>query len=213
MRVSHRALLALHPFLVLTCFGCAAALPPSVVNYGRLPSVESPRATAYSGTGFVWNGAFVITAAHALADDRPSIVVPDGTFSSRTIGGRVVMRDRDVALVKLDVSKGESLPSLDIAPRDLVPGEHARILDGGFGSGRTLDAVAVFPDSVRIARSLGSIDYGSSGSPIVNDRNEVVGIVFGTIRSGGENLVSLYTATEIRRALALQKPYWPVTSR
>ncbi|MBI1851731.1 MAG: trypsin-like peptidase domain-containing protein [Planctomycetes bacterium] len=205
MRVFPCALLALSCFVT---FGCASTLPPFVVNYGKTFAADAGSPSRFSGSGFVWNGKFMITAAHALPDDRPRIVIQDGMFTSRTIRGEVVVRDSDVALVKLDVP--EALPSLEIAPRDLVPGERARILDGGLGSRHVLEATALYSDSLRIEGHLGSIDYGSSGSPIVNDRNEVVGIVFGTIRSGGDSLVSIYTATEIRRAMALHQSYWPV---
>ncbi len=189
--------------------GCASALSPYVVNYGRINREEpSPR---FAGTGFVWGGRYVLTAAHALPNDHPTVIVPTHLLSSRSIPGEVVLRESDIALIRLGIK--QDLPSLELAPIDLLPGERVRILDGAYGSSIVLEATAVYPDSVRLDGLFDTIGDGSSGSPVVNERNQVVGIVFGSIHAGGERLVSLYAASEIRRALSLHRQYWPIASR
>lgn len=173
--------------------GCASTAPGSVVNYD--PVQKDLLSVRYTGSGFVWEERFVLTSSHSCHKDLVRVVLPQGIFRTKNVRGRVVDRQNDIAII--DLGEGQDLPSLPLATRDPYPGQTLTILDGSRSSRPALQAVAISPDTLRLFEGERNIRHGSSGSPVVDEKGAVVGMVFASLRLGGKELISIHPVSEI----------------
>ena len=154
------------------------------------------------GSGFSLKSGTVVTSAHVVAGIRNPIVVINE--SSEEIEATVIAFDpvRDLAI--LDIGSHE-MPGLEISKAtdgenvaligydkngvtDWRPGQvtqHIRAtgsdIYGEPGSGR--DALILAMD----------VDSGHSGSPVVNNSGEVIGVAFSSVKGGGATAYAVQT--------------------
>eukprot|EP00615_Pteridomonas_danica_P008512 CAMPEP_0114344298 /NCGR_PEP_ID=MMETSP0101-20121206/11309_1 /TAXON_ID=38822 ORGANISM="Pteridomonas danica, Strain PT" /NCGR_SAMPLE_ID=MMETSP0101 /ASSEMBLY_ACC=CAM_ASM_000211 /LENGTH=383 /DNA_ID=CAMNT_0001479565 /DNA_START=120 /DNA_END=1271 /DNA_ORIENTATION=+ len=161
-----------------------------------------------SGSGFLIDSSgLVATNAHVVTQGLSHGVNRGNTLTitlhdGRKFQGKVHSLDRtlDIALIQLDVPKGESLPAAQIgSSSDLRIGEWVIALGSPLRLQNTVTA-GILSSTARGASEIGlgeqsyeylqtdaAINQGNSGGPLVNLRGEVIGI--NTAKLGG-NLVS-----------------------
>jgi len=140
-------------------------------------AVSIARATAGHGSGFVADDGLIVTAQHVVEGARHVVVrLPgEGGF----FPARVVFEDkaRDIAVLAVE---GALPPALAMSA------EAARVRSTVFAVGYPVDATRKQPQSARgiIAGYLDdgtvqldmALNPGSSGGPIVNEQDEIVGM-------------------------------------
>jgi uncharacterized membrane protein required for colicin V production len=147
-----------------------------------------------SGSGFVAAPGVVVTAAHVVAGERSTYVVPEGT--DVRLGAQAVAFDskNDVAVLRV-----RRLASRPLRLADPVPGRLVGIvgypLNGPLDveSGRVGRTATVFTDDAYgkgpVARTItslaGVIRHGNSGGPAVDGNGRVEAMVFAS-RTGGK---------------------------
>ena len=166
---------------------------PSVVFVERKHMVASflgAQALAVSsGSGFIVdNGGYVLTNAHVVGNSaRVKVRLPTGKEHT----GHVVEVDQvaDLALLKLDLQRGEKLPALKFGSSSAVrPGEWVVAMGSPLALSNTITA-GIVSCVHREGKELGlekgdmgylqtdaSITIGNSGGPLVNLDGEVVGV-------------------------------------
>lgn len=133
------------------------------------------------GSGFVVSPAgYILTGEHVVGDNPSSIdiVFPDG----QSYSGSLVESDRekDLALVKIDVS---NLPAASFGDSDAVQQGDAVVLLGSPGglkntmTGGIISHPAQLIDGRRYIQTDASVNPGNSGGPMLNERGEVIGVV------------------------------------
>jgi serine protease Do len=138
------------------------------------------------GSGFNISAEGLIVTNRHLVDNATSIRISfpgHGTFSAT---GWAISPYADLAIITLQAA---DLPVVTIATQPAIPGDEllvignplqfARIANKGFLAGYRENSGRETPFLVVEAL----IYPGSSGSPLFNDQGEVVGVVFGTLRS------------------------------
>lgn len=164
---------------------------------------KNGRPVWFKGSGFIWRGRYVVTSEHALKGKRQNVVLSKNFLVRQRAKGEVIRQARGVALIRLDVR--EELPSLPLAEEEMVPGEPVTILDGSVSPAIEREAKALFRDSVKLESPLENLSDGISGSPVINRRREVVGIVLGTLKGGEEETVLVHSVSEIKECLRLDE--------
>lgn len=175
-----------------------------------------PRKSAWlersSASGFVIDPqGYILTSAHAVRDAREVwISLP----SQRRLPASVVGQDRhtDVAVLKVDA---QDLPAVSIGQvTALCPGEWVVAVGAPFGFEQSVAAgvVSAYPrfmpgGTVPMIQTDVALNPGSSGSPLFNQRGEVVGINSMVYSSTGGYVgisfalpidIAMRVATEIR---------------
>ncbi len=162
---------------------------PSVV---AIYTYNERRENVGRGSGF-FHGAssHVVTNLHVLRGAHSAQI--------KTAGGKVypvagiVARDAsgDLALLAVSMPWGESIP---LAVTSILPevGERVVVVGSPFGLEQTVSdgIVSAIRDTAergRVLQITAPISPGSSGSPVVNLRGEVIGVAFLQFR-GGQNL-------------------------
>jgi len=150
---------------------------PAVVGVGR------------AGSGLVLGKGSVLTNAHNLRDDKITVTLADGRPIEGVVAGVDV--DRDLAVVKaetggaLPLEWAEELPGLGAAVFGVAnPGGAG--LRVGFGLVSVADSSFRGPRGRLIAPAIehdAALPPGSSGSPLVNEDGQLVGI--NTLRLDG----------------------------
>ncbi len=177
--------------------GCRISHRAPVVNYD--PIAHARNAPGYAGSGFVWKDRYVITSSHSCHADRVDVILSEGLIAGKSTEGMVLSRIKDIALI--DLGRNSRLRSLQLADSDPYPGQRLWILDGSRSSRPVIESRAVAADSVRVLEGEEKIRRGSSGSPVVDEKGAVVGMVFASLQIGGLELVSLHPVSEIHRML------------
>src|SRR5437588_6730731 len=152
----------------------AETVGPAVVGLGRGWGL---------GSGVVIDDGRVLSNAHTLRRDEPTVVFADG----RREAASIVAADRDLDLAVLDVDTGDA-PSVAWGEADeLAPGRPVLALanPGGRGLRVTLGFVSAAGRSFRGPRGrrvAGAIEHtaplprGSSGGPLVDREGRLLGI-------------------------------------
>lgn len=153
-----------------------------------------------TGTGYNIDPRGLIITNHHVVSGATGVVVtfPDGpTYPAQRWRSRP---DLDLAVIELG---RENLPALEWAPRARPEaGERVTVIGYPLGlqnivtRGKVESYLRVDRMSEKVMVMSNIIHEGNSGSPVINDRQEAVGVVFGTIRFQTEN-------GEITRGLAL----------
>ncbi|QBJ96984.1 acid resistance serine protease MarP [Rhodococcus sp. ABRD24] len=184
----------------------ARQLQPSVLRIrGVAPSCQK----ALEGSGFVVEPERVMTNAHVVAGTSSVTVdTADGPLDAR-----VVLFDPAVDIAVLDVP-GLTAEPLRFAPKQARTGDNAIVLGYPGGGPYTASAARIRevldlrgPDIYRsdtVEREVytvrGSIRQGNSGGPLVDDRGQVLGVVFGAAVDDSDTGFVL-TASEVSRQL------------
>ncbi len=167
-----------------------------------------------SGSGFVAAPGVVVTAAHVVAGERSTYVVPEGT--DVRLGAQVVAFDsrNDVAVLRVPRLASRPLPLADPVAGRLV-GIVGYPLNGPLDveSGRvgrtatvlTDDAYGKGPVSRTITSLAGVIRHGNSGGPAVDRNGHVEAMVFAS-RTGGKTGGYGVPASVIGRVLDAASP-------
>ncbi len=146
------------------------------------------------GTGFnVLSSGLIVTNAHIVENAWTAVIrFPDG--QQFTVDDWTIHEDMDLAIVNLD---RDSLPVLPILLTGIPePGDRLTILGNPLGFPRvavpaTMAAVVQLEAGGWVYLLEGNIYPGSSGSPVLNERRQVVAVVFAVLPSQAENVRGL----------------------
>lgn len=152
-------------------------IKPSAV---AIETFDQKGATLSRGSGFFISGDKVITNRHVIEkSSRVTIHLLDGkTYTAR--GVLAIDGEGDLALLQVDVPQGVAvpLPIEKIVPQE---GESIVVVGNPFGlegsvSNGIVSAVREIPGYGKIIQITAPISPGSSGSPVVNMRGQVIGV-------------------------------------
>ena len=152
-------------------------IKPSAV---AIETFDAKGATLSRGSGFFISGDKVITNRHVIEkSSRVTVHLLDGkTYVAR--GVLALDGEGDLALLQIDAPQGAAYPlSIEkIAPQE---GESIVVVGNPFGlegsvSNGIVSAVREIPGYGKIIQITAPISPGSSGSPVVNMRGQVIGV-------------------------------------
>jgi len=190
---------------------------PAVVTVNVLQKDGS----TFSGTGFVVTENGVIATARHVLDNTiyTQIAFPNGATSGEAIL-LAQQPQADVALLKIEA---RYLPTVTLAMDDTVqPGQtitvigNPRRLQNTVTSG-LISQIRTRPDGTVWHQISAPISPRSSGSPVFNDKGEVIGMATASIQGeGNQNLNFAVPVREIKNLLtqegiSLPTPATPVT--
>jgi S1-C subfamily serine protease len=156
-----------------------------------VPTLLGERIGVSNGSGFIVDErGYVMTNAHVVGHSKSvNVKLQNG----RLITGSVAVIDEmtDLALVKLDLKKGETLPALTFgSSEDLRPGEWVVAIGSPLSLSNTITS-GIISNAHRPSSDMGlqyhrpdmeyiqtdaAITHGNSGGPLVNLDGEVIGI-------------------------------------
>jgi len=140
-----------------------------------------------SGSGFVWDQeGHIITNYHVIRGaEKLYVKMTDGTtYDAREIGSE---RDKDLAVLKIDVPKSRLRPVKLASSRSLEVGQKVMAIGNPFGFdtslttgvvsalGRQIEAVTGKPIE-DVIQTDAAINPGNSGGPLINSNGEVIGM-------------------------------------
>ncbi|NLY44006.1 MAG: trypsin-like peptidase domain-containing protein [Clostridiaceae bacterium] len=147
-------------------------------------SIKNP---THEGTGFnVSPDGLIITNYHVVKD-APSVTITfyDGKmFSAKEW---TPLPEIDIALIKIN---GKDLPTIQLEEDGLVSaGDTVTIIGNPLGfqrvitRGKITSLSSVEEIDSPVLTIEGTIYQGSSGSPVTNENNKVIGVIFATLRN------------------------------
>lgn len=190
----------------------AAKVKPSVVH---LDLADSSGEKLGSGTGFFVSDGVLVTNHHVVEEAaKVTALLSDGR-KIEAIGLLADDPEKDLAVVRVE---GSGFPTLQLGDnRSLQPGDEVVVIGSPRGLSGSLSAgivSAIRDDRTPIAdddtpgnvkgwniQVTAAISPGSSGSPILNSRGEVVAIAVGRV-NGGEALNFGIPVNELKPLLA-----------
>jgi len=215
MTVRLHRILWLGAWLVNACAsaGLHAALAPEKLYQKVLPSVMTLEVKSHSGEKFIGSAVLaladdvVLTAWHVVADARSVCAVFADGQRVNVIGCIDYDAGRDLALLKLEkrlphrrAALGRELPA--VAARAYVIGSPKgydfSITDGLISQIRSVKGFLQYQLSCPISP-------GNSGSPVFNQRGEVIGIASWT-KAGAQNLSFAIPAQDLSRLNVSERP-------
>lgn len=156
-------------------------------GYGALPAtLYDARYRAKSGTGFSIGDGYIVTTADVVEGMKSPIITSD---NGTRIKARIVGINSDLNVGLLKIQAKADLPALKLGDSDSVAAGHfavsvgnqsgqansvALMLVGGLRSEGTYAGRRFYPGLIQIA---GTVGAGASGSPLVNARGDVIGIM------------------------------------
>lgn len=152
-------------------------IKPSAV---AIETFDAKGVTISRGSGFFVASDKIITNRHVIEkSNRVEVHLMDGRkFSAR--GVLAVDGEGDLALLQIDVPQNSvaPLPLVQVAPQE---GESIVVVGNPFGlegsvSNGIVSAVREIPGYGKIIQITAPISPGSSGSPVVNMRGQVIGV-------------------------------------
>jgi Flp pilus assembly protein TadD len=194
-----RKSLSVYPLLVLLTAAATIGAPESITEVVRRvrPAVvtiityDSAGSREAQGSGFFIDSSHVITNWHVVDDaSRIDARCSDGTvFHVRRIAARDVKAD----LASLELaSPNTTVSPLTVSGVTPEPGERVIVVGSPMGlSASVSDGVVSdlreIPELGHVMQISAPVSRGSSGSPVVNLKGEVVGVAQ-AIEAGGQNL-------------------------
>lgn len=152
-------------------------IKPSAV---AIETFDAKGASLSRGSGFFISSDRIITNRHVIdKSNRVEVLLMDGRkFSAR--GVLAIDGEGDLALLQVDVPQNSAaaLPLVSNAPQE---GESIVVVGNPFGlegsvSNGIVSAVREIPGYGKIIQITAPISPGSSGSPVVNMRGQVIGV-------------------------------------
>lgn len=147
------------------------------------------------GTGFaITEDGTIITNHHVIEDEkRISVAFPEeGLFHAEV---EAAFPDVDLAVLKVE---GESLPHLDLADETTFESEEHFYFIGNplkftgiANQGTIIDYTKLESWDQPVMMLDAPIYKGNSGSPVINDESEVIGVVFATLNHEDHGRVGL----------------------
>ena len=162
-------------------------IKPSVVSVLTYDTKGEP---LISGTGFFVRSGEVITNMHVIRGaHRVEIHTLDGKGRTYPVAGALAVdEEADLALLSVDLPAERSRPLTfastlpDEGEQIFVIGNPLR-LEGSVSDG-IVSAVREVPDLGRIIQITAPVSHGNSGSPLLNMRGQVIGIVTVKVTNG-----------------------------
>ena len=199
--------------------GVAAALEQSVMDTSGIYQRVSPAIVKISdgekiiGTGFVLDSEGYIITPHHVVQDRVQIdvILPDGAISAATIVGTCEYSDIAVLTLK-EALTVEALTLVDSATVEI--GESVIVIGNPLELSGTITSGIVSQTDrfVEIRYDLGSgwvanliqfdaaVNFGNSGSPLLNSSGEVIGMVIGRVDPNlGDGIYYAVSSNKVRR--------------
>ncbi|MCR4962303.1 MAG: S1C family serine protease [Firmicutes bacterium] len=145
-------------------------------------AVVSIRGTNSSGTGFnIRQDGLIVTNRHVVEDSLSLIITfGDGQATTFVTSQWLEIPNVDLALIDID---GTDLPYVELSREDAAAGESVIFIGNPLGFDWTISQATVEGlyrlDGETSAVVLdGPIRPGSSGSPVFNDRTQVIAVIF-----------------------------------
>lgn len=148
------------------------------------------------GTGFAISGDGTIITNHHVVEGEDSVTVAfpdDGLFS-----GEVVETYPSVDLAVLDV-KGQGLPHLDLADKTEFEANESIYFIGNplrfngiVNKGNVIDYIQLSDWKKPVVMLEAPVYRGNSGSPVINQEGNVIGVVFATLNHDTQGRVGLF---------------------
>ena len=160
---------------------------------------ESGRAVAQGSGFFVNEGGHIITNRHVVEDAiRAEIKTAEGKVYSVA---KVVAEDREGDLVRLSVDiRGDTVKPISLSRNLPEAGERILVIGSPLGLEQTVSEgiVSAIRGSGRLIQITAPISHGSSGSPVVNMKGQVIGVAT-LIFTEGQNLNFAVAAERISK--------------
>lgn len=160
---------------------------PSVVSVLTYDTKGEP---LISGTGFFIRPGEVVTNMHVIKNaHRVEIHTLEGKGRTYPVAGALAVDDEaDLALLRVDLPAERSRP---LSLTSSLPDEGEQVflignplrLEGSVSDG-IVSAVREVPDLGRIIQITAPVSHGNSGSPLLNMRGQVIGIVTVKVTNG-----------------------------
>ena len=193
----------------VTLAACAPDTPAGVTTV-EIAATPCDRPNARLGVGTIVGEGLVLTAAHVVEDDLRDLAV-DGR-PARVIGLDVRI---DAALLAVDTPGGSTAPSLAtdteatesvriLTPTDVIDTTVARLV--------TLTVDDATDRTVHRRQALvldGAVADGTSGAPVVDDHDNIVGMV--TIAHRGRAVTYATRSAELRTLIDAASTSAPAT--
>ncbi len=159
------------------------------------------------GTGFfVKEEGLLVTNRHVIDGKAKAVAkLPSGEFLS--IEG-VLSEDSNGDLVLLTLGiEGRSFPALSLNPAEIERGQPIVVIGSPMGhegivSEGVVSEVKEKPNFGKIIQHTAPISKGSSGSPVLNMKGEVIGVVVGYSIMEGQNLNLAVSADRVNSLLS-----------
>ncbi|MBR8831312.1 MAG: hypothetical protein N5P05_001498 [Chroococcopsis gigantea SAG 12.99] len=159
-------------------------------NIGRIkPSIVKIISGIGEGTGFIIDPQnHILTCAHVLDGDEVEIMTTCGERDRGFVVGK--NEDSDLALISVDSLKGPPLTFAD--PATISEGQTVFALGHPLGFDFTVSRgiisnIGRMRNGINLIQTDVSLNPGSSGGPIINERGEVIGVA-NLIVTGGQGL-------------------------
>lgn len=210
------------PLLLLFC-ACADAQAKTRVEIAEdnSPSIVAVNVlkkdgTTFTGTGFVVTQDGVIATSRHVAEDALYINV---TFNTGAVSGQaeaLALSDEvDLALIKIGA---RNLPAVTLGDSDYaLPGQeitvigNPRRLQNTVTSG-LISQVRKKSDGVIWHQISAPISPSSSGSPVFNDKGEVISVAFSSYKGEGNQNLNFSVPSRYLVNLLHSKNYYPAVS-
>jgi len=180
----------------------AAKLDPSEIYERSINSVvvavcSTSDGVTRQGTGVILRGDGVIVTDYHVCGDAANarIKMRNGDIYDQ-VSIVEIDEKKDIVVMKI---KATGLPALPVADSDAVKigstvyaigaplGLEGSITNGIISSVRPANEMFTWADNFKIIQFTAPVAHGSSGSPLLNDRGQVVGLAF-AIKNEGQNL-------------------------
>jgi S1-C subfamily serine protease len=165
-------------------------------------------------TGFFWsNDGYALTNYHVI-EDAASVVARSLSGARYKSEGRILrLGDLDVVLLHF---KAKNTPYIATAPAsaEITEGEHIVVIGNPDGLAATVSdgIVSAVRADGKLLQITAPVSAGSSGSPVLNDKGQLIGVVMGTKEGEhNQNLNFAISLSAIRSAA--RKPVEPAPER